>query len=319
MREYAAPLKEEGVDTVILGCTHYPIIRPILQRVFGRDVTLVFSADETAREVAETLARKRIENDAAREGDYRFLTTGDPGGLPRDRRALPAAADPRGRARRARRARARRMTREGRRPDELRAARRSSSTTSSSRTARCCGRRGRRRCSAPRWSRRRSRAGCKQGPGWMTAEYSLLPASTGERVAARGVARQAGRPHGRDPAADRPRAARRRRLRGARRADGLARLRRAPGRRRHALRRDLRRVRRRSPRARPVRALAALAGSVAAVSVGIVDGEPLLDLEYTEDSTAEVDMNVVMTGDGRLVEVQATAEGDRSRARCSTS
>jgi ribonuclease PH len=53
----------------------------------------------------------------------------------------------------------------------------------------------------------------------------------------------------------------------------------------------------------------ALAGSVAAVSVGIVDGEPLLDLEYTEDSTAEADMNVVMTGDGRLVEVQATAEG----------
>ena len=77
VREYAAPLKEAGVDTVILGCTHYPLIRPILQRVFGRDVTLVFSADETAREVAETLVRKRIENDAAREGAYGFLTTGD--------------------------------------------------------------------------------------------------------------------------------------------------------------------------------------------------------------------------------------------------
>src|SRR5205085_5255066 len=51
-----------------------------------------------------------------------------------------------------------------------------------------------------------------------------------------------------------------------------------------------------------------LTDSVAAVSVGIVDGEPLLDLEYTEDSTAEVDMNVVMSGDGRLIEVQATAE-----------
>jgi glutamate racemase len=77
VREYAAPLKDAGVDTVILGCTHYPLVRPIFQRVFGRDVTLVFSADETAREVAETLARKRIENDAAREGSYRFLTTGD--------------------------------------------------------------------------------------------------------------------------------------------------------------------------------------------------------------------------------------------------
>jgi glutamate racemase len=78
VREYATPLKEEGVDTVILGCTHYPIIRPIFQRVFGRDVALIFSADETAREVAETLARKNIENDASREGRYRFITTGDP-------------------------------------------------------------------------------------------------------------------------------------------------------------------------------------------------------------------------------------------------
>jgi ribonuclease PH len=47
---------------------------------------------------------------------------------------------------------------------------------------------------------------------------------------------------------------------------------------------------------------------VGAVSVGIVDGEPLLDLDYEEDAGAEVDMNVVMTGDGRLIEVQATAE-----------
>jgi glutamate racemase len=78
VREYAEPLKEADVDTVILGCTHYPLIRPIFQRVFGRGVTLVFSAEETAREVAETLARKGIENDAAREGRYRFLTTGEP-------------------------------------------------------------------------------------------------------------------------------------------------------------------------------------------------------------------------------------------------
>ena len=79
VREVGAPLKAAGVDTVILGCTHYPIVRPIFQRVFGRGVTLVFSADETSREVAETLARKGLENDAGREGGYRFLTTGDPG------------------------------------------------------------------------------------------------------------------------------------------------------------------------------------------------------------------------------------------------
>src|SRR6476469_6899055 len=78
VREYAAPLQEAGVDTVILGCTHYPLIRKIFERVFGRDVTLVFSAEETAREVDETLRRKGAENARVREGAYRFLTTGDP-------------------------------------------------------------------------------------------------------------------------------------------------------------------------------------------------------------------------------------------------
>ena len=78
VRDYAAPLEEAGCDTVILGCTHYPLIRPVFQRVFGRDVTLVFSAEETAREVADTLARKGWENEPGREGGYGFLTTGDP-------------------------------------------------------------------------------------------------------------------------------------------------------------------------------------------------------------------------------------------------
>lgn len=78
VREYAAPLQEACVDTVILGCTHYPLIRPVFQRVFGRDVTLVFSAEETAHEVAATLERKGVENDPSRAGACRFLTTGDP-------------------------------------------------------------------------------------------------------------------------------------------------------------------------------------------------------------------------------------------------
>ena len=64
--------------------------------------------------------------------------------------------------------------------------------------------------------------------------------------------------------------------------------------------------------------------SVAAVSVGIVDGEPPLDLCYVEDVAAEVDMNVVCTGDGDFVEVQGTGEARRllprrSSTRCSTS
>ena len=154
----------------------------------------------------------------------------------------------------------------------------------------------------PRWMR-------DQGRGWLTAEYSLLPASTGERTQREASAGQAEGPHGRDPAADRPGAARGDRLRGARRADALARLRRAPGRRRHALRGDLGRVGR-GARGRSARLglSRALPESVAAVSLGIVGGELLLDLDYVEDSGAEVDLNVVMTGDERLVEVQATAE-----------
>ncbi|HEY0415290.1 MAG TPA: aspartate/glutamate racemase family protein, partial [Gaiellaceae bacterium] len=78
VRGYSEPLKGAGCDTVILGCTHYPLIRPVFQRVFGRDTTLIFSAEETAREVDETLRRKGWENTPGREGAYRFLTTGDP-------------------------------------------------------------------------------------------------------------------------------------------------------------------------------------------------------------------------------------------------
>ena len=100
----------------------------------------------------------------------------------------------------------------------------------------------------PRWLAR-------SGRGWMTAEYSLLPASTGER-SEREAAR--GKQGGRTVEIQRLIGRALRGVvdfRGARRADGLARLRRAAGRRRHALRCDLRRVRRRPAGARPVRAL----------------------------------------------------------------
>jgi glutamate racemase len=84
MRSYAAPLKAAEVDTVILGCTHYPLIRPVIERVFGRGTALVFSAEETAREAAETLERKGVANVPAHQGSTRFLTTG----APEDFRAL---------------------------------------------------------------------------------------------------------------------------------------------------------------------------------------------------------------------------------------
>ena len=74
---HCAPLREADVDTVILGCTHYPLIRGMLQRELGRDVVLVSAAEELAEEVAATLARKRIARDHGRRGSYRFACTGD--------------------------------------------------------------------------------------------------------------------------------------------------------------------------------------------------------------------------------------------------
>jgi ribonuclease PH len=154
----------------------------------------------------------------------------------------------------------------------------------------------------PRWL-------AKQGRGWLTAEYSLLPASTGERTereASRG--RQGGRTIEIQRLIGRAvRAVTDFQALGERtvwldcdvlQADGGTRCAAISG-AWVAARRALDRF-----------GLGkALPGSVAAVSVGVVGGEPMLDLDYEEDSTAEVDMNVVMTGDGSLVEVQATAEG----------
>jgi ribonuclease PH len=153
----------------------------------------------------------------------------------------------------------------------------------------------------PRWLYR-------SGRGWMTAEYSLLPASTGERTdreAARG--KQGGRTVEIQRLIGRA-------LRGVvdfqalgertvyldcdvLQADGGTRCAAITG-----------------AYVAASRALdrfglsKALTGSVAAVSVGVVDDVAHLDLDYSEDSNAEVDVNVVMTGDGRFVEVQSTAE-----------
>ena len=72
------PLKRAGVDTVILGCTHYPIVRPVLQRELGRGVTIVSSGEAIAREVEARLQEAAVENDEGRRGEYGFLATGDP-------------------------------------------------------------------------------------------------------------------------------------------------------------------------------------------------------------------------------------------------
>jgi len=72
------PLRAAGVDTVILGCTHYPLVRPVLQRALGRGVAVVSSGEAIASEVDARLRDAGLANDDARRGDYRFLATGDP-------------------------------------------------------------------------------------------------------------------------------------------------------------------------------------------------------------------------------------------------
>ena len=150
-----------------------------------------------------------------------------------------------------------------------------------------------------------------KGVGWITAEYSLLPASTGERTTREA---STGRQKGRTVEIQRLigraiRAVADFEVFGERtlwldcdvlQADGGTRCASITG-AWIAASRALERF---------GLAKALAAGSVAAVSVGIVGGEGLLDLDYEEDSSAETDMNVVMTGDGRLIEVQATAERD---------
>ena len=160
--------------------------------------------------------------------------------------------------------------------------------------------------SVPRWL-----AG--KGRGWLTAEYGMLPASTGERRQ-RDVSR--GRPDGRTVEIQRLIG---RSVRGVvdfaalgertvyldcdvLEADGGTRCASITG-AQVALELACRRL-----IAEGALERTPLTGSVAAVSCGIVDGVALLDLDYPEDSSAEVDANVVMTGDGGLVEVQATAE-----------
>jgi ribonuclease PH len=151
------------------------------------------------------------------------------------------------------------------------------------------------------------------GRGWTTAEYGMLPASTGERKR-RDVSR--GRPDGRTVEIQRLIG---RALRGVvdferlgertvwidcdvLEADGGTRCAAITG-GYVALELALRRL-----LSEQLLDAVPLTGSVAAVSCGMVDGQALLDLDYAEDSEAEVDANVVMTGDGGLVEVQATGE-----------
>jgi glutamate racemase len=77
VRTYCAPLKRARVDTVILGCTHYPLVAPMLQRTLGRDVRLVSAGHAIAGTVQRVLDKSGLAADDSREGEYSFLCTGD--------------------------------------------------------------------------------------------------------------------------------------------------------------------------------------------------------------------------------------------------
>jgi glutamate racemase len=76
-RSYCRPLLEADVDTLILGCTHYPLVAPMLQRILGRDVRLVSGGHAVAAAVQRTLERSGLAREARGEGSYDFLCTGD--------------------------------------------------------------------------------------------------------------------------------------------------------------------------------------------------------------------------------------------------
>jgi glutamate racemase len=77
--EYLDPLTSSGIDTLILGCTHYPLLTAVISFVMGDQVTLVSSAEETAKDVYRTLVRLGLERDPSLPPPvHRFLTTGDP-------------------------------------------------------------------------------------------------------------------------------------------------------------------------------------------------------------------------------------------------
>ena len=76
-RAYCAPLRTADIDTLILGCTHYPLVAPMLQRILGRDVRLVSGGHAVAAAVQRTLERAGLAQERREEGDYRFLCTGE--------------------------------------------------------------------------------------------------------------------------------------------------------------------------------------------------------------------------------------------------
>lgn len=77
-REYLTPFTDGAVDTVVLGCTHYPLLKTVIGGVVGRDVRLIDSAEETAAETVRVLRAERLSNESADAARYRFIASDAP-------------------------------------------------------------------------------------------------------------------------------------------------------------------------------------------------------------------------------------------------
>ena len=78
LRHYLTPMLDAGIDQLVLGCTHYPFLSPVIQRIAGPEVTLIDPAPAVARQVERVLARRNLLAPAGQTGRHRFYTSGDP-------------------------------------------------------------------------------------------------------------------------------------------------------------------------------------------------------------------------------------------------
>ena len=179
VRAYCAPLREADVDTVILGCTHYPLVAPLLQRILGRGVALVTSGTGVARSVERALASRGLLNPQAGRGRLPVPLHGRRRVVQGARHPVPADAAGRCGPRRPRRRRCPRETRSersyGRTPEQLRPTviepdfvrtATGSALISVGETRVICTASVQE--SVPRWL-------MGSGRGWVTAEYGMLP------------------------------------------------------------------------------------------------------------------------------------------------
>ena len=357
--EYLAPLRHAGVDTLVLGCTHYPFLEGAISYVMGSDVSLVSSDTETAKDVYRQLVSRDLmagpdaaathiyEATGASADDFlrlahrlmgrevrevQLVQTGAID-LPADLRRrhpmsriscfmsqflplTPAIAVESGTCQPPRRAMTDITRADGRAPTNCAPSPSSGAgapTPRDRRSSRSAGTKV--LCTAsftngvPRWL-------TGKGKGWVTAEYAMLPRATNSRNDRESVkGRIGGRTHEISRLIGRAlRAVVDTKALGENtividcdvlQADGGTRTAAITG--AYVALADAiewgRAKKFIAQRSVP------LIDSVAAVSVGIIDGEPMLDLAYVEDVRAETDMNVVVTGRGLFVEVQGTAEG----------